>query len=362
MQHTVRDLLRKAVLPRQRVDEFLNPALPNWAFFDPVIGYRLRDSLIHDGVDDSRTIAHYASSGERRMVNYADQPCRLNTYGDSFTQCHQVNDGETWQEYLAAHFGEPVRNFGIGGHGVYQAYRRLLREEQTAAAAPYFIINIWSDDHFRSLYPWRWIHIPHFHKMFRYRDGALDFFPLQGNPWAHVHYDPGTDAFVEHENPLPTPAALYQLCDERFVYETFKDEFDVHVAAAREHAADVNTDLLGAMARALGVPEDFSDPEATARTASETLRVCGLRASRFILRKTRDFATARGRNIAPRHEHVRCGRQSVIDTRRHVRTRHLVVLEAVDGGASNRSRASQCIVGAEGRECFGGETTNVGRG
>ena len=27
-------------------------------------------------------------------------------------------DGKTWQEYLAAHLGEPLRNFGVGGFGV----------------------------------------------------------------------------------------------------------------------------------------------------------------------------------------------------------------------------------------------------
>jgi hypothetical protein len=38
----------------------------------------------------------------------------------SFTQYHQVSDGETWQEYLAAHLGEPVGDFGIGlDTGVY---------------------------------------------------------------------------------------------------------------------------------------------------------------------------------------------------------------------------------------------------
>ena len=62
---------------------------------------------------------------------YVGRPCRINTYGDSFTQCHQVSDGETWQEYLAAHLGEPIRNFGMGGYGAYQAYRRMVREERT---------------------------------------------------------------------------------------------------------------------------------------------------------------------------------------------------------------------------------------
>ena len=34
--------------------------------------------------------------------------------GDSFTHCDQVSDGETWQEFLASHIREPVKNFGVG--------------------------------------------------------------------------------------------------------------------------------------------------------------------------------------------------------------------------------------------------------
>ena len=29
-----------------------------------------------------------------------------------------MNDGETWQEYLAAHLREPIRNYGVGGYSV----------------------------------------------------------------------------------------------------------------------------------------------------------------------------------------------------------------------------------------------------
>ena len=29
------------------------------------------------------------------MRLFADRPCRVNTYGDSFTHCDQVSDGET---------------------------------------------------------------------------------------------------------------------------------------------------------------------------------------------------------------------------------------------------------------------------
>jgi len=37
--------------------------------------------------------------------------------GDSFTHCDQVSDGETWQEFLASHIREPVKNFGVGEPG-----------------------------------------------------------------------------------------------------------------------------------------------------------------------------------------------------------------------------------------------------
>lgn len=62
--------------------------------------------------------------GARKMQAYADRPCRINSYGDSFTSCEQVSDGETWQEVLARHLCEPVRNYGIGGYSVYQSYLR----------------------------------------------------------------------------------------------------------------------------------------------------------------------------------------------------------------------------------------------
>ncbi len=155
MNITTREFLEEAALTREAVDRFLDLEAHNWAKFDAELGYILHDSTVKDGLDGSYSIYRYYASGERRMLNYVEQPCRINTYGDSFTQCHQVSDGETWQEYLAAHLGEPIRNFGVGGYGVYQAYRRMLREEKTASSGEYIIHKIWVDDHFRSIFKWR---------------------------------------------------------------------------------------------------------------------------------------------------------------------------------------------------------------
>ena len=137
---TLRDFAKRVVLKRETLDWFLDPVKPNWAKFDPELGYVLRDCKQKDGMDGAWTVYRYNKKyGHRKLINYPDHPCRVNTYGDSFTQCHQVSDGETWQEYLAAHLGEPIRNFGVGGYGVYQAYRRMLRMEKTEVGTPYVL-------------------------------------------------------------------------------------------------------------------------------------------------------------------------------------------------------------------------------
>ena len=146
--------------------------------------------------DDLDLSAERGADGARLL----NKPCRINTYGDSFTQCHQVSDSETWQEYLAGHLGEPIRNFGMGGFGVYQAYRRMIREEQTDHGAKYLIFYIWGDDHVRSLlrcrhaaiYPW-WND-----------DGGRAF---HNNFWANIEMNLKTGRLEEHEN-LPADAGV----------------------------------------------------------------------------------------------------------------------------------------------------------
>jgi hypothetical protein len=143
--------LRESVFTKAELDLFLDPNRPHWAQFDPDLGYILGNDMPRDGIDGSSTISTVQKNGARTAAIYADRPCRINTYGNSFTQCHQVSDEETWQEYLAAHLGEPVRNFGMGGYGFYQSYRRMVRTEQTGDSAEYIILYIWGDDHMRSL-------------------------------------------------------------------------------------------------------------------------------------------------------------------------------------------------------------------
>jgi len=110
---TFEQFLKESAVSRKVIDRFLRG--PSWARFDPELGYILGNYMPSDGIDGSATISTIQPNGARTSLIYAGWKCRINTCGDGFTQRHQVSDGETWQEYLAAHLGEPIRNFGVAG-------------------------------------------------------------------------------------------------------------------------------------------------------------------------------------------------------------------------------------------------------
>ena len=289
----MREYLSHLTYNRQEIDVFLDPKQPNWARFDPELGYTLRDNVLKDGVDGSRTLTSYQKTGERTMIHYADQPCRINTYGNSFTQCHQASDGETWQEYLAAHLGEPIRNFGIGGYGTYQAYRRMLREEATPSAADYLILNIWDiDDYLRSIDAWRWLR---FGSYWRGHPGHLYMF--NGNPWVHIRLDLNTGELIEKENLFRTPESLYKLSDSEYVYEHFKDDLVVKLLVAQAGGTDVDRQELEGLARGLNVKADFRSLEATAETARALHIEYALRSGMKVIEKARAFAEAKKKRL-----------------------------------------------------------------
>lgn len=295
---TTQRFLEEAALKPEWVDRFLDLAAHNRAMFDAELGYRPRNHVERNGVSRSWTRYTYHPAGERRMIHYADRPCRINTYGDSLTHCDQVSDGETWQEYLAAHFGEPVRNFGVGGYGVYQAYRRMLREEKTTQAAEYLILNVYVDDHFRSLYKWRWLYSTGFRRKAAKGDPpAPGAFAFHNTPWAHVHFNADSGEFEERENQYATPESLYQLCDKEHVVDAFENDFVFQAYAAQQKMEGVKADILQEAADALVMPVDLSSPDAAAVAASKLLRTCALRSSIMIVGKARTFAEANDKKL-----------------------------------------------------------------
>ncbi|MHC4418924.1 MAG: hypothetical protein ACYSU6_10115 [Planctomycetota bacterium] len=93
------EYLTEGVPTKKDIDVFLNDI--SWAQFDPDVGYILSNYMPHDGMDGSSTISTVRPNGARTSFMYTNEPCRINTYGDSFTQCHQVSDGVSQSEILA---------------------------------------------------------------------------------------------------------------------------------------------------------------------------------------------------------------------------------------------------------------------
>jgi hypothetical protein len=220
---TARDYLKQILYTKEEIDAWLSDKAFPFAYYHSDFGWLLNNGYIRDGMDNSYSVYTYAEDqGERIMSNYNEKPCRVNTYGNSFTQCHQVSDHETWQEVLAAHIQEPVRNYGIGGWSVYQAYLRMLKEEEINPGE-YLIINIYQDDHRRNLDAWRNI---------RVRKHSRFIEP----PLPHLKVDLKNRGVVECPNPCPTRESLYTLCDPDKTYELFKDDFILKIMVSHANS------------------------------------------------------------------------------------------------------------------------------
>lgn len=287
----LRAFLGEYVVSPATIDRFLDPHARSWARFHPAYGYLLRNSSMRDGVDGASTLARYEPGGQRKQVNFPTEPCRIHTYGDSFTQGHQVSDGETWQEVLAAHFCEPIRNFGIGGFGVYQAAMRLLEREQRDEGAEYLVLTVWGDDHFRSIYPWRWLAFPQ--DTLPTLSGEM----FHANPWIHASLDFDTGELIDRPNACPDETSLERLSDLDWLEATFGGDPVVQLLCARATGVVVDREPVEALGRLLGQPVDLSTDEATRTTAQRLLHRYGVRVGMRVIDRLHAFARERGKQL-----------------------------------------------------------------
>ncbi len=284
--------LRDSALPKGTLDTFLNPDEYSSAQFDPELGYILGNNMPRDGLDKTRTISTVQANGTRTAFMYTEKTCRINTYGNSFTQCSQTSDGETWQQYLAAHFGEPMRNFGVGGYGVYQAYRRMLKEEKTDHAAEYLVLYIWGDDHIRSLLRARHALI---YKVWDNTNGRL----FHNNFWPNIEMDLKTGKLVEKDNLLSTPELLYKMTDPDFMYDTLKDDHALRMAAYRDsRIADINPQPLQKLENILGFsPSNIKDKRPPREYVEKLLDKYSFQATKYILVRAKKYAVANNKKL-----------------------------------------------------------------
>ena len=296
MLKDLEQLLHTAAYYPEEIDRILDPDAPCFIDFDPVLGYVLKDYEFNDGdLGVKCDYIYEAHGGHRRMVNFTDQPCRINTYGNSYTQCAQVSGGETWQEMLAAHFHEPMRNFGVGGYGVYQAYRRAMRTEtDPELAADHIILNIWDDDHKRNLDAARWIRVA-----WMCRDlprGGKDTYPVHGFPWAHMRYDVDKGDFIECPGYCETGEDLRKLVGKENFYDIFKDDHMAHLYALTE-GGDAPVDQLEPIVEAFGLDLDLRSPERRTEHAQALHLDYAMRSTMWICEQLKAWCAANDRKL-----------------------------------------------------------------
>jgi hypothetical protein len=280
--------LNEILYTKKEVDEWLAGKAFPFSKYNPELGWLLNNASFKDGVDDSvSTYTYVGDDGERLMSNYADKPCRINTYGNSFTQCHQVSDHETWQEVLAAHLQEPIRNFGIGGWSVYQAYLRMLKEEQRTPAE-YIIFNIYDDDHKRNLDSWRNIRV---NKHPQHIEAPLP----------HVKVNLKEQKISECKNPCPTAESLYNLCDIEKTYQLFKDDFVLKIMVAHRNSTVKNakksySELMD-LIKTHGITTNIDDGDTMAKEAEEIHLKTALFSTTRIIEKIEEFANQNNKKV-----------------------------------------------------------------
>lgn len=284
-----KEYVRQSAVPKHVIDRWLQG--PSWTQFDPETGYILSNSLISMGMNGSGTIETVQSNGARTAFAYADRKPRINTYGDSFTECMQVSDSETWQEYLAGHLGEPVANFGVGGYGVYQAYRRMVREESTERGAPYIVLVICCDDPVRSLMRSRRVS---YYRSWSNDDGKM----FHNNFWANVELELGTGKFLEKENLLPTRESLYRMSDPAWMVANLRDDLALQLSAfSNGYTDELDRRSVQKLSSLLDFKVDWKNESTLQKQAGHLLSHYGQQATIFILDKARSFAAQRSKRL-----------------------------------------------------------------
>jgi len=289
-ERRARDYLRSIIPSRQRIQDFITGEYgprdkrPGEVFqYDSELGWVHHEAEGSTGVDGSRVFYDYESDGARKVVNFPDKSSRIRTYGNSFTHCSQANNNETWEEYLAAHLQEPVRNYGVGGHSVYQAYRRMLKVEKQISGG-YIILNIWDDDHYRNLDAWRSI---------RFGYGSRCGFTLP-----HLRVDVAKGICKQMENISKTRKDLFRLCDEDYLWQSFTDDPILKmVMAARQGSQRMSNALINPVAVTFGIPEETIADTDTAEKIRKIHTEAALFATQNVVTWAEAFARETGKKL-----------------------------------------------------------------
>jgi hypothetical protein len=96
-------------------------------------------------VSGQRWTKSFAADGSR-VDPFAQGDLLISTYGDSFTLCAEVNDGQTWQSILGRMLGGIVKNYGVEGYGTGQAVLKFKKHITSRLVAPITILGIYEEN------------------------------------------------------------------------------------------------------------------------------------------------------------------------------------------------------------------------
>jgi hypothetical protein len=176
----------------------------------------------------------------------------------------------------------------MGGFGFYQAYRRMLREEQTANRAEYVLLYIWGDDHIRSLLRCRYMLTASWNRSQDKKEGRGRMF--HGNFWSNIEMNLKTGKLEEHPSRISDPGNLYQMTDSNWMLENLKDDLALQMALySRGQIRDIDIDRLVQLKDHVNPSLDLSERPLGRSTVASLLDAYSFAATKAILRKARAF-------------------------------------------------------------------------
>jgi hypothetical protein len=184
----------------------------------------------------------------------------------------------------------------MGGFGLYQAYRRMLREEQTDSSAEYLLLYIWGDDHIRSLLRCRYMLTAGWNRSQDEKEGRGRMF--HGNFWSNIEMNLDTGKLAEHDSRISNAADLYQMTDPDWMVENLKDDLALQMALyARGRIQDIEVAQLQQLARHLDRSLDLTQRPPLRSTVSSLLDAYSFAATKTILQKAQAFADRRDKKL-----------------------------------------------------------------
>jgi hypothetical protein len=185
----------QASAPKNEVDAM--------TLFHSTLGWDYPPNLVYENFAGV-TFSH-GPGGERRCLTNYDTTL-ISTYGDSFTYCAEVGDGDTWQTVLGEKLKTNVINFGVCGYGTDQALLKydLNKEHHTKLV----ILGVWPENVNRVVNIYR--------PFYAYSDTTMKTKPMfvrQGRTIRHI------------PNPISSVAELPKLDQESFLEELGKVDY-----------------------------------------------------------------------------------------------------------------------------------------